>query len=34
MNNKTHFGFKEVETHEKTIKVGEVFHSVAPEYDL
>ncbi|SVC19681.1 uncharacterized protein METZ01_LOCUS272535 [marine metagenome] len=34
MSNKTHFGFKEVETHEKTIKVEEVFHSVAPEYDL
>lgn len=31
---KTHFGFKEIPTHEKSGKVAEVFHSVASKYDL
>ncbi|HLD16518.1 MAG TPA: class I SAM-dependent methyltransferase [Coxiellaceae bacterium] len=31
---KTHFGFQEVDTAEKTPKVAEVFHSVAQRYDL
>lgn len=30
----THFGFKTVPEHEKAKKVGEVFHSVASNYDL
>ena len=34
MNKKTHFGFKEVEASKKAEHVGEVFHSVAEEYDL
>ncbi|MBT3850898.1 MAG: bifunctional demethylmenaquinone methyltransferase/2-methoxy-6-polyprenyl-1,4-benzoquinol methylase UbiE [Gammaproteobacteria bacterium] len=34
MNKKTHFGFKEVEASKKADHVGEVFHSVAEEYDL
>ena len=34
MNEKTHFGFKEVEVNKKADHVGEVFHSVAEEYDL
>ena len=34
MNEKTHFGFKEVDTNKKSKHVGEVFHSVAEEYDL
>ncbi|MDG2347592.1 MAG: bifunctional demethylmenaquinone methyltransferase/2-methoxy-6-polyprenyl-1,4-benzoquinol methylase UbiE [SAR86 cluster bacterium] len=34
MNKKTHFGFKEVEASKKAKHVGEVFHSVAEEYDL
>jgi len=34
MNEKTHFGFKEVDTNKKSEHVGEVFHSVAEEYDL
>ena len=34
MNEKTHFGFKEVDVGKKTDHVGEVFHSVAEEYDL
>ena len=34
MNEKTHFGFKEVEVNKKAGHVGEVFHSVAEEYDL
>ena len=34
MNEKTHFGFKEVDVNEKAEHVGEVFHSVAEEYDL
>lgn len=32
--NKTHFGFQTVELEEKEKKVGEVFHSVAKNYDL
>src|SRR3989344_3859106 len=31
---KTHFGFQEVDTAEKTPKVAEVFHSVARRYDI
>ena len=34
MNEKTHFGFREVEVNKKADHVGEVFHSVAEEYDL
>ena len=34
MNEKTHFGFKEVDANKKSEHVGEVFHSVAEEYDL
>ena len=34
MNDKTHFGFKEVDVNEKAEYVGDVFHSVAEEYDL
>ena len=34
MNEKTHFGFQEVEVNKKADHVGEVFHSVAEEYDL
>ena len=34
MSNKTHFGFEEVGINQKAKKVGDVFHSVAEEYDL
>ena len=34
MNEKTHFGYKEVNVNEKAEHVGDVFHSVAEEYDL
>ena len=34
MSDKTHFGFEEVNTEDKSKKVGNVFHSVAEEYDL
>jgi len=34
MNEKTYFGFKEVVADKKAEHVGEVFHSVAEEYDL
>ncbi len=34
MAKKTHFGFKEVDANKKANHVGEVFHSVAEEYDL
>ena len=34
MSEKTHFGFREVEVNKKANHVGEVFHSVAEEYDL
>ena len=34
MTEKTHFGFKEVNADKKSEYVGEVFHSVAEEYDL
>ena len=34
MTEKTHFGFKEVDVNEKAEHVGDVFHSVAEEYDL
>ncbi|MDA9049314.1 class I SAM-dependent methyltransferase, partial [Gammaproteobacteria bacterium] len=34
VSNKTHFGFEEVNTDQKAAKVGNVFHSVAAEYDL
>ena len=34
MAEKTHFGFKEVDANKKANYVGEVFHSVAEEYDL
>ena len=34
MTDKTHFGFHEVPEHEKSKRVGEVFESVAPSYDL
>jgi len=30
----THFGFQQVPVEEKVIKVGEVFHSVAQQYDV
>jgi len=33
-NDTTHFGYKEVPTHEKSSRVAEVFHSVANKYDL
>ena len=33
-NNTTHFGFSTVGWHDKEKKVAEVFHSVAPRYDL
>ena len=32
--NKTHFGYKEVEVSEKTHRVADVFHSVANKYDV
>jgi demethylmenaquinone methyltransferase/2-methoxy-6-polyprenyl-1,4-benzoquinol methylase len=31
---KTHFGFTEVDTHEKAGRVADVFHSVAQKYDV
>jgi demethylmenaquinone methyltransferase/2-methoxy-6-polyprenyl-1,4-benzoquinol methylase len=34
MNEKTHFGFKAVDVNKKAEHVGDVFHSVAEEYDL
>ena len=34
MNEKTHFGYKEIAADKKYEHVGEVFHSVAEEYDL
>ncbi len=34
MNEKTHFGFKEVDVNKKADHVGGIFHSVAKEYDL
>ena len=34
MNNKTHFGFREIEAGKKAEEVGKVFHSVAADYDL
>jgi demethylmenaquinone methyltransferase/2-methoxy-6-polyprenyl-1,4-benzoquinol methylase len=34
VNEKTHFGFKEVDVNKKADHVGGVFHSVAEEYDL
>ena len=34
MNDKTHFGFQEVDISKKAEHVGDVFHSVAEEYDL
>jgi demethylmenaquinone methyltransferase/2-methoxy-6-polyprenyl-1,4-benzoquinol methylase len=34
MTKKTHFGFSEIDTTDKTKKVGEVFNSVATKYDL
>lgn len=37
MNNpsqKTHFGFQEIDADQKAQKVAEVFHGVAPSYDL
>jgi demethylmenaquinone methyltransferase / 2-methoxy-6-polyprenyl-1,4-benzoquinol methylase len=34
MTDKTHFGFTQVDESEKAAKVGEVFSSVAPNYDL
>jgi demethylmenaquinone methyltransferase/2-methoxy-6-polyprenyl-1,4-benzoquinol methylase len=34
VSNKTHFGFEEVDINQKAKKVGDVFHSVAGEYDL
>jgi len=34
MTDKTHFGFTQVDESEKATKVGEVFSSVAPNYDL
>jgi demethylmenaquinone methyltransferase/2-methoxy-6-polyprenyl-1,4-benzoquinol methylase len=33
-NKKTHFGYEDVNWNEKQQKVAEVFHSVAPKYDL
>lgn len=32
--NTTHFGYREIPTHEKSAQVAEVFHSVANKYDL
>lgn len=32
--NKTHFGYEEVDTHEKAHRVANVFHSVAEKYDV
>jgi demethylmenaquinone methyltransferase / 2-methoxy-6-polyprenyl-1,4-benzoquinol methylase len=32
-DNETHFGFEKIPTNEKTKKVADVFHSVAPSYD-
>jgi demethylmenaquinone methyltransferase/2-methoxy-6-polyprenyl-1,4-benzoquinol methylase len=34
MNDKTHFGFQEVDSSDKADKVAEVFHSVASKYDV
>lgn len=34
MTNTTHFGFKRVDTHEKSSLVGDVFRTVAPKYDI
>ncbi|HSJ98870.1 MAG TPA: class I SAM-dependent methyltransferase, partial [Myxococcota bacterium] len=34
MSGKTHFGYREVPEGEKSRRVGEVFRSVAPSYDL
>ncbi len=34
MNKSTHFGFKQVDESEKVKKVGDVFRSVAPSYDV
>ena len=34
MNKKTHFGFKEVDEKDKSTHVGEVFSSVAENYDI
>ena len=34
MTKKTHFGFSDIDTTDKTKKVGEVFNSVATKYDL
>tara|TARA_B100001029_G_C15063933_1_gene461553 strand:+ start:9990 stop:10724 length:735 start_codon:yes stop_codon:yes gene_type:complete len=34
MNKKTHFGFQEVDVNKKAEHVGNVFHSVAEDYDL
>jgi demethylmenaquinone methyltransferase/2-methoxy-6-polyprenyl-1,4-benzoquinol methylase len=34
MSKSTHFGFEEVDEQKKAAKVGEVFSSVAPRYDL
>ncbi len=34
MTNTTHFGYQTVEEDEKVQKVAEVFHSVAPKYDV
>lgn len=34
MNGKTHFGYEQIDEHEKARKVAGVFDSVAPNYDL
>ena len=34
MNDRTHFGFQEVDSSDKAGKVAEVFHSVASKYDV
>lgn len=34
MNDKTHFGFQEVDAKEKAGRVADVFHSVASKYDI
>lgn len=34
MNDKTHFGFKSVDSDQKEALVADVFHSVAAKYDL
>lgn len=34
MNDKTHFGYQQVDVNEKQGKVADVFHSVAAKYDL